>query len=322
MMSFQSLSFSGNERRRKMMRKGLLISTMLVFVTGLGMSADVWAQCATTTCSSLGYTSSSNTGDCLKCPFGEAWSCPSITCPDSYRYSCSGTGYDGGSGDDCSGKYTKCTCASNYEWNNEECIALPWGRCSGLAKNCKIGDILFSDGTCASDVVSGKVPIAVVAYVSSEGCGQALALRNINLNSKYAFSESELSNLPFIKDENVAVQDFGSCQNSKILMETGDETEFPAVWAANAYSMTGTSSGNWCLPALGVLSSAFKNLDAVNTGLDRAGGIQLSSTYYIWSSTIYNSSAVYYLRINISDGTGVVSGNRSSTFYVRPVIEF
>ena len=161
------------------MRKGLLISTMLVSVAGLGMSAEAANQCLQTpSCESLGYTQTScvdNNG--VKCPFGNKYFC---VCPAKYAYSCSGTGYAGGKGTACGGKYTECTCASGYVWENGGCATPSSGKCSGIAKTCKIGDILFSDRTCSTDRVAGKTPIAVVVYISPEGCGQALALRSLD----------------------------------------------------------------------------------------------------------------------------------------------
>ena len=39
------------------------------------------------------------------------------SCSSSYKYTCTGTGYSGGYGTACGGKYTKCTCKSGYTWN-------------------------------------------------------------------------------------------------------------------------------------------------------------------------------------------------------------
>ena len=116
----------------------LLIGTSLSFLPQT-ISA---AECAVTDCSLLGYTDSACPGSGLKCPFGEGWYCgggaaedciklgydktcngkyKTCTCDSSYKYTCTGTGYSGGSGTACSGKYTACTCASGYEWKNGSC---------------------------------------------------------------------------------------------------------------------------------------------------------------------------------------------------------
>ena len=131
----------------------LLLGTSLSFLPQT-ISA---AECAVTDCSLLGYTDSACPGSGLKCPFGEGWYCgggaaedciklgydktctgagesgsgetcngkyQSCTCDSNYKYTCTGTGYSGGSGSACGGKYTACTCSSGYEWKNGSCQAL------------------------------------------------------------------------------------------------------------------------------------------------------------------------------------------------------
>ena len=44
-------------------------------------------------------------------------------CDSSYKYSCTGTGYSGGSGTACGGEYTECICSSGYEWSGSACIS-------------------------------------------------------------------------------------------------------------------------------------------------------------------------------------------------------
>lgn len=43
-------------------------------------------------------------------------------CPSEYKYTCSGTGYNGGSGTACDSKYTKCNCSTNYTWSGSACV--------------------------------------------------------------------------------------------------------------------------------------------------------------------------------------------------------
>ena len=102
--------------------------------------------CTYEECSGLWY----KTG----CQPGYDWNTSSQTCTQqcspNYQYTCTGTGYAGGSGTACNGKYTSCTCASGYEWKNGACQKKPaeqaeWGKCNGYAKNCNIGDFIFSD---------------------------------------------------------------------------------------------------------------------------------------------------------------------------------
>ena len=59
------------------------------------------------------------------CKSGYDWNTSSQTCTaqcsSSYKYTCSGTGYAGGSGEACNGKYSSCKCSSGYEWNGNNC---------------------------------------------------------------------------------------------------------------------------------------------------------------------------------------------------------
>ena len=149
-------------------RKSLMISTMLMSAVGVGVG-NVWAQCATEDCAALGYTEAYNSsGNCLKCPFGEAYNCEAgYICPDEYNQKCNGEG-EIGVGEACNGKYAECACKEGYNLVDGECIKpAEFGQCNGYAAQCSLGDILFSDGTCSANTVSGKTPIAVVVYKDS-----------------------------------------------------------------------------------------------------------------------------------------------------------
>ena len=130
------------------MRYYLYLSTAIISVS-LATSGNAWAQCVSTQdCATLGYTESScPNGKGVKCPFGSKWFCggdsttickqegftnactgagqlgkgescanlyKQCDCQSTYKYTCSGTGYSGGSGSACNGKYTACKCATNY----------------------------------------------------------------------------------------------------------------------------------------------------------------------------------------------------------------
>ncbi len=139
---------------------------------------SVSAQCvATTDCATLGYTETScPNGKGIKCPFGDKWACPSSkeeTCAEyGFKYDCSGTGYQSGSGTPCNNKYASCTCASGYEWKDGTCTKRAGailGQCTGYAKNCKIGQILNIDGSCSDYRVSGVEPVGIVVYIGEDG---------------------------------------------------------------------------------------------------------------------------------------------------------
>ena len=74
-------------------------------------------------CYDNGYTLTSCTS-----PKTLSTACPSngllykyCVCPSTYKYGCTGTGYSSGNGSACDGKYTACTCATNYTWSGSAC---------------------------------------------------------------------------------------------------------------------------------------------------------------------------------------------------------
>ena len=224
----------------------------------------------------------------------------------------------GGVGEACNGKYAECACKEGYKLVDGKC-QFPWGTCSGAAASCSLGDILFSDGTCSANTVSGKTPIAVVVYKSGN-CGQALALKSIG--SYYWSTEYvDISGLTNYTSSSSASKDYASCENSAKIRAQGNSSTYPAVWAAYNYTTTGTSAGDWCLPAAGIITSIYNNQSTINTGFSRAGGTKFTTSTYAWSSSEYGIyNAAWYSNFNASYGLFYLG--KSSNFEVRPVIEF
>ena len=144
-----------------------------------------------------------------------------------------------------------CDDAENYVYDQatDSCVKpAEFGQCSGYAAQCSLGDIVFSDGTCSANTVSGKTPIAVVVYKSDDGnCGQALALKSIG-SYKWSTEYVDISGLTNYSSASSASKDYDSCGNSKKIMAAGNKSKYPAVWAANEYITEGTSAGDWCIP--------------------------------------------------------------------------
>ena len=300
-------------------KKSLMIQTMLMPAVGVfGFAGSAEAQCAITDCEALGYTEAYNSsGNCLKCPFGEAYSCEKgYICPDGYTQECTGENMTGGVGEACNGKYAECACKEGYNMVDGEC-SLAWGTCSGLAANCALGDILFSDGTCSANKVSGKTPIAVVVYKSGS-CGQAMALKSLG-DYKWSTEYVDISTLPNLSSSQ-ASQDFASCENSAKIRAQGNSSTYPAVWAAYNYTTTGTKVGDWCLPAAGIFTSIYNNQSTINTGFSRANGTQFTNSTYAWSSSEYDSDYAWSSDFSYEYGLSYYGGKIYSN-EVRPVLE-
>ncbi len=58
------------------MKKVILLSSVLLAVPFMMNGEALAADCVTQDCPTLGYSSLSNSGNCVKCPFGNFWACP------------------------------------------------------------------------------------------------------------------------------------------------------------------------------------------------------------------------------------------------------
>ncbi len=305
------------------------------------MFPSVSAQCiATSDCAALGYTETScPNGKGIKCPFGDKWACPSSkeeTCAEyGFKYDCSGTGYASGVGQTCNNKYASCTCASGYEWKDGKCEEIPvpesavLGQCTGYAKSCKIGDILYSDGTCSANVVSGKTPIAVVVYIGGDGCGQALALEGLG-DYQWSIDWIGIPDLP--NYDSVPTNDFASCENTKIVLDYSykqygddDYRNYPAFEMVYNYapSTIPETKGKWCLPSVGVLNSIVQNKAAIDQSLTSVNKENIGSRVW-WSSSEYDDARAWAWEA--SSGSFTTTNKdyyfSSNNRIVRPVIEF
>ncbi len=299
--------------------KVLLIGTSLSLIPNL-----TYAQCSPAqSCAELGYKETANKGGCLKCPFGNSWYCPQKKCDVSYKYTCTGSNEKPGA-DKCGDKYKSCICASGYEWKDGKCQTkgAVLGKCTGYAKNCAIGQILNSDGTCSNDKVSGKTPIGVVVYIGSGNCGQALALKDLG-SMAWSMRANDIPDLPNYTSVSAAEKDFDSCGNTQKIIKFDNSSAYLAVRAAVNYapSSVPATKGKWCLPAAGVARSMMNNYGKINSGLSKAGGESLPGMsvhdYWNWSSSESSGATAWqwcYACDTLDQGS----------FYgsVRPVIAF
>ena len=273
--------------------KKILYTTTAFILCGIAQSQ---AACIPTpSCTSLGYTSTTSCTDGLKCPFGNYWNCTHIN------------------------KITELTNKITEQTNKITELEKVIETSQSQGEICVIGSILYSDKSCYLSPQKGKTPIGVVVYVDGKGSGQALALETVG---KYKWS-TEYMDIPGLKNYvsiSTASKDYASCENSKIIMAAGDKSKYPAVWAANEYSIEGTSAGDWCLPAAGIFNLYYKIKKAINTGFSRANGTQFTADTRAWSSSEYNNNRAWYSYFNYSYGLDYSSKDNYAE--VRPVIDF
>ncbi len=200
------------------------------------------------------------------------------------------------------------------------------GACTGYAKNCKIADILNSDGTCTTDKVSGKTPIGVIIAIK-DNCGWAMTASVIATNLKWSTKEVA-TGIGTTPDWTTAITDFEACVNTQKIIQQGNSSEYPAAWAAVNYSPIAApvTKGKWCLPAPGMLNSLYTNFYAINNTISKLGGKQLTHDIPVWSS----SESDYFTAWAFWPGAAVcncgvtryVKYLNDSGSVVRPVIAF
>ena len=281
-------------------------------------------------CTSLGYKQQTCPERTIKCPFDTSY-VYCISCQSEYKYTCSGTNITGGLGTTCGGKYSKCTCADEYTWDetNGECIS------------CTIGALYYSDGTCSSSKVSGKTLLGVVIYEKSGSeSGWIMTVKPVKTGIAWGEPGTDIPRLTNITSESNLTDIQASCTNTDIITAYGDSSKYPAAWAAKNYSPSGTPSGkSWCLPSGGLLNNINNstNFAKVNAGITTAGGrrIGFGSSYsseseYVWSSSEYSFNYAWIFIADTSGSFGISDYNKlygsDDTYYVglsfRPVMEF
>ncbi|MDO5387029.1 MAG: hypothetical protein Q4F75_07145 [Pseudomonadota bacterium] len=298
--------------------KFLLIGTSLSLIPNL-----LYAQCAETDCLKLGYTKLEKCNNGLKCPFGEYWACP---CDSSYQYTCTGANEQPGT-DKCGNTYKLCNCADGYEWKDGKCeILSPLGRCSGNAKNCKIGQILNSDGICTSDKVSGKEPLGVVVAIK-DNCGWAIATKKIPGYIQWSTEYIDTGVFQSMYVEEEVITDFNVANNMQKIIQAsnGDSNKYPAVYAALNYtpSEAPETKGKWALPTAGILNNLYTYFNAINGTLIKIGGSQIVDyREEIWSSTEQDNRTVWFFWKPSNENGRIGAANKDSERNVRPVIAF
>ncbi len=306
----------------------LLIGTSLSLIP-----QTINAQCvATQDCATLGYTETSCSGGSgIKCPFGNKWACfksESEICNDlGFTLSCTGTDQIG-VGKPCNGKYSECTCASGYNWNDSS------QTCEYDYKtNCVIGALYYSDGTCSDELESSKTLLGVVIYEKSASeSGWIMTVNPIVTSVVWSTEYVDIPGLSNCKSTSCLTDIQASCTNTDVITAYGSSSRYPAAWAAKNYSPSGTPSGkSWCLPSGGLLNNLNNsvNLAKVNAGITIAGGTILgnvSGGYEdVWSSSEYSYSYAWgfyaYTSGSFNMGGNDKYGNYSDRS-VRPVMAF
>ena len=175
-----------------------------------------------------------------------------------------------------------------------------------------VGDILYSDMTCSSKPISGKIAIGVVVSIAR---GTAVALDEGNaLWSIEDFNVPNLSN-------STPTADFNGKGNTKNIVDFCKEKGYscPAAVFAYTYRTIGTQEGDWYLPAGGELKEIYDNRKILDETFSTLGKESSGGSVY-WSSSPSNVSYAWGLSFRGGDW-GDYTKNSSSAV-VRPLIQF
>ena len=293
------------------MRKVILLSSMVMIAPF--MAGEAMAQCvATQDCASLGYIETSNTGNCLKCPFGGYWVCPKTEEKAVFG--------------ECTGYAKNCDL---WQYLNSD------GTCtSQLSLDKKpIAIIVHIDERgCGYAVATRKVE-KKYQETSWERQGGGYF-------GDYAVTGD------FKSDFVAAKKDFANCENTRRIIEADNSLTYPAAWKAYLYAPDNApeTKGKWCLPAAGLLNSWRDNMEKwgapsdssqpLNKALIALGehGFGYSEDQKMWSSTEADGGNVWMLKLMNTYNSGISSTTKYDSdkddisygrqITVRPIIEF
>ena len=271
------------------MRKFLLYSSALAV---FGLSGVAEAACIQTpTCSSLGYTSTSSCTGGTKCPFGNYWNCTASEIKT-----------------ELTNKITE------LEKIIEE-IKQNSSSNSDILSNCQVGDILYSDKSCNTNVVASKTPIGVIFDVTNK-----LAIGLEESGRYWSDDYFDVPGLSNITSSWAATVDWQGKNNTRVVLEycKANGKSCPAFEYVNSYKTEGTNAGDWYLPAMGELYAIYGNKDVLNITLGKIGGTKLEVSFIYWSSSEHSRDNAW----NLGGGDVYDDTKGSSLCSVLPVIDY
>ncbi len=191
---------------------------------------------------------------------------------------------------------------------------------AGSLANAAPGMILYSDGTVSENVVSGKTPVGIVAYVAGS---TRLAVALEETTKSWGADDHDVWCVGNMVSS-VTQFDFNGALNTQCLIN--DNIPHPAAEYCNTYKpvSSGTGASGWYLPAAGELVMMSFNFEAINSTLQRLSKTQLSSDIYnpyYWSSSEYDYGDYAWV-VRPSDSSMSHDDNENSSNRVRCVLAF
>lgn len=254
------------------------------------------------------------------CPYNSAYY-KQCVCKPEYKFTCSGTGYAGGSGSSCNGKYAKCTCMANYEWTGSVCAYV--NPCAGYY-DCG-GSWQYCTGSkCASD--STKCSVYCVNDYFPNSCSSSSNCNGVYRNGYCSGSCVETPpQQPSVCDGISGDYYYCNCSIKGVVvpgtrlvvaLETLIDGEWePANRICNNYQFCSGYYGR--LPTKDELMTIHNNISAIQSALVSAGGSKYEGMWH-WTSTPGGSDG--HWDINPVNGVADTMSTTPNNNYARPVM--
>ena len=182
-----------------------------------------------------------------------------------------------------------------------------------------MGEQLLHVGLEISYIQIKNVIWAVIGIVFDASRRTAIALESSSSTTMYWGRDGDILGLTNITDSSKARQDFnGKANTAAIKAYNSSLSSYPAAKYAYNYTTAGTNAGEWYLPALGELYTAYSNKDFLNYALSLVGKKDISTGYH-WSSSEISYDGAWEL--SFSNGY-VRTYDKGNNDYVRPVLAF
>ncbi len=264
----------------------------------------------------------------------------SCVCKTNFKYTCTGTGYAGGTGTSCGNKYQTCNCASGYTWSaSSGCVQCgssfkyactganqtkPSSGCGGLYDKCNCtSGYKWSGSSCVEECSSSYQYTCSGTNQTkpSSGCGGKYSYCNCASGYEWKSGSCQKEalngaqgNLYYCNGAVVAVKTSG--MNFYVAMkDLGRMSWSSADSGCQNYSFCGNARGT--LPSSHQLFTMYNNKSLLNSLLWTNGGKKLTE-YYYWSSTYgYNDG---HLGVDVAKGIVDNTFYDSESNYVRPVL--
>ena len=218
---------------------------------------------------------------------------------------------------DCSSKIQSWSCNSGYEKSGNSCVQ------AIKSRTCQyVGDVLYSDRTCADDINKLDTNKSPIGVVFDEINRLAIALEQAKLQWSTDFVD-----LPSLGNctEVLSCSTNGKYDTSAIITYSNSSGKYPAAEYCINYKPASVNKdeawfakGQWFLPSVKELQTLYINKNVVNASLQKINALTLSLGYY-WSSTEALNVSAWHVSMN----TGPVGYNlKSGSYYVRPVIKY